>query len=101
MNITDVRIRKVDKDGKMKAVASITIDDCFVVHDLKVIAGPDKLFVAMPSRRTKDGEFKDIAHPIKSEIREEIGKLVLEAYQKVLAEKEEKSKGSALAEPFS
>ena len=88
MQITDIRVRIVNGDEKLKGVASITIDDCFVVHDLKVIAGPDKLFVAMPSRRTKDGEFKDIAHPIKSEVREEIGGLVLEAYQKVLTEKD-------------
>ena len=86
MQITDIRVRIVRNDEKLKGVASITIDDCFVVHDLKVIAGPDQLFVAMPSRRTKDGEFKDIAHPIVSDVRVEISKLVLEAYNKALSE---------------
>lgn len=84
MQITDIRVRIVKNDEKLKGVASITIDDCFVIHDLKVIAGTDQLFIAMPSRRTKDGEFKDVAHPIKSETRDEISKLVLEAYNKAL-----------------
>ncbi|MBQ9710208.1 MAG: septation regulator SpoVG [Clostridia bacterium] len=84
MQITDIRVRIVKSDEKLKGVASITIDDCFVIHDLKVIAGTDQLFIAMPSRRTKDGEFKDVAHPIKSETRDEISKLVLEAYNKAL-----------------
>jgi len=86
MQITDIRVRLVPNDEKLKGVASITIDDCFVVHDLKIISGTEQLFVAMPSRKTKDGEYKDIAHPIKSETREEIGKLVLDAYNKALAE---------------
>lgn len=89
MQITDIRVRIVQNDAKLKGVASITIDDCFVVHDLKVIAGNEQLFIAMPSRRTKDGEFKDIAHPIKSEVREEISKMILEAYQKELDKTEE------------
>ncbi|MBP5193647.1 MAG: septation regulator SpoVG [Clostridia bacterium] len=89
MQITDIRVRIVHNEEKLKGVASITIDECFVIHDLKIIAGPDQLFIAMPSRRTKDGEFKDIAHPIKSEVREELSKLVLEAYAKALAENSE------------
>ena len=84
MQITDIRVRIVRNDEKLKGVASITIDDCFVVHDLKIIAGPEQLFIAMPSRKTKDGEYKDVAHPIKSEIRELISSSVLEAYNKAL-----------------
>ena len=73
MKISDVRIRFVKKDeSKLKAVASITIDDCFVVHDIKVIEGADGPFIAMPSRKTNDGEFKDIAHPLNTETREEL-----------------------------
>ena len=72
MQITDVRIRKVDKEGKMKAVVSITIDDEFVVHDIKVIEGEKGLFIAMPSRKAADGEYRDIAHPINSGTRERI-----------------------------
>lgn len=83
MQITDVRIRKVDKEGKMRAVASITIDDVFVVHDIKVIEGVKGLFIAMPSRKASDGEFRDIAHPINSQTREELQRLILDAYQKV------------------
>ncbi len=82
MQITDVRVRKVDKDGKMKAVVSITIDDEFVVHDIKVIEGDKGLFIAMPSRRTADGEYRDIAHPINSETRQRIQTLILDAYAK-------------------
>lgn len=79
MQITDVRIRKVNSENRMRAVASITIDNEFVVHDIKVIES-DKLFITMPSRRTATGEFKDIAHPISSEVRERIQNAVLEAY---------------------
>ncbi len=87
MKITDVRIRLVKKEeGKLKAVASITIDDCFVIHDIKILEGTDGCFVAMPSRKTPDGEYKDIAHPIKSETREEIIGIILEAYDKALKE---------------
>ena len=89
MQITDIRVRIVHNEEKLKGVASITIDECFVIHDLKIIAGPEQLFIAMPSRKTKDGEFKDIAHPIKSEVREELSRLVLEAYSKALAENPE------------
>ncbi len=89
MNITDVRVRKVEKEGKMKAVVSITIDHEFVVHDIKVIEGDRGFFIAMPSKRTVDGEFRDIAHPINSETRDRIQKTILESYQKSLLESEE------------
>ena len=78
MQITDVRIRKVEKEGKMKAVVSITIDEEFVVHDIKIIEGEKGLFIAMPSRKAADGEYRDIAHPINSETRERIQRLILE-----------------------
>ena len=86
MNITDIRMRKVEKEGKMKAVASITIDDEFVVHDIKVIQGEKGLFIAMPSRQTPDGEYKDIAHPIKSSTREEMQRLILDKYRSEFGE---------------
>ena len=89
MQITDVRIRKVDKEGKMKAVVSITIDDEFVVHDIKVIDGEKGLFIAMPSRKASDGEYRDIAQPINSGTREQIQNLILKKYEEVLQEKEE------------
>lgn len=81
MNITDIRIRRIEKEGKMKAVVSITIDEEFVVHDIKIIEGEKGPFIAMPSRKATDGEFKDIAHPIKSSTREEIQSLILKKYQ--------------------
>ncbi len=81
MQITDVRIRKVETEGKMKAVASITIDNEFVVHDIKVIEGERGLFIAMPSRKAADGDFRDIAHPISSEIRAYIQDLILTKYK--------------------
>ena len=84
MQITDVRIRRVEKEGKMKAVVSITIDEEFVVHDIKVIEGEKGLFIAMPSRKAADGEYRDIAHPINSETREQIQKLILEKYQETV-----------------
>ncbi len=86
MTITDVRVRKVLKEGKLKAVVSITIDDVFVVHDIKVVDGDKGLFIAMPSRKSSDGEYRDVAHPINSETREEIQKLILSEYQKMLDE---------------
>ena len=89
MNITDVRVRKVAKEGKMKAVVSITIDDEFVVHDIKVIEGEKGLFIAMPSRKATDGEYRDIAHPINSETRDKIQSLILEKYQEVASESED------------
>ena len=81
MQITDVRIRKVAKEGKMKAVVSITIDNEFVVHDIKVIEGQKGLFIAMPSRKAADGEYRDIAHPINSDTRNMIQTLILEQYE--------------------
>ncbi len=86
MNITDVRVRQVVREGKMKAVVSITIDDVFVVHDIKVIEGDNGLFIAMPSRRNAEGEYRDIAHPINSETREQIQKIILENYEKAVEE---------------
>ena len=82
MNITDVRLRKVEGDNSIKAIASITIDGVFVVHGLRVIQGDNSLFVVMPSKKTPNGEYKDIAHPLQQETRDEISKLVLEAYEK-------------------
>ena len=84
MRVTDVRIRKITNEGRMKAIVSITIDDQFVVHDVRVIEGNNGLFVAMPSKRTPDGEFKDIAHPINTETRELIQVAVLSAYSEEL-----------------
>lgn len=81
MEITDVRVRKVSKEGKMKAIVSVTFDNAFVVHDIKVIEGDKDLFIAMPSRKTVDGEFRDIAHPINSEAREKVQTCVLEKYR--------------------
>ena len=89
MNITDVRVRKVAKEGKMKAVVSITIDGEFVVHDIKVIEGEKGLFIAMPRRKASAGEYRDIAHPINSATRERIQKLILDKYQEVMAEEAE------------
>ena len=89
MNITDVRVRKVARNGKMKAVVSITIDDVFVVHDIKVIEGEKGLFIAMPSKKAADGEYRDIAHPINSGTRDTIQKMILASYEKALAEPDE------------
>ena len=88
MQITDVRVRKVEKEGKLKAVVSITIDDEFVVHDIKVIDGETGLFIAMPSRTANDGEYRDIAHPINSGTREQLQELILERYHAELAAEE-------------
>lgn len=82
MEITDIRVRKVDKEGKMKAVVSITIDNEFVVHDVKVIDGDKGLFIAMPSKKSMDGEYRDIAHPINSDTRDRIQRQILDAYEK-------------------
>ncbi|GBF32847.1 MAG: regulatory protein SpoVG [Peptococcaceae bacterium BRH_c4b] len=81
MVVTDVRVRKVLAEGKMKAIVSVTLDDMFVIHDVKVVEGQNGLFVAMPSRKTPDGEFRDIAHPITSSAREIIQNAVLQAYE--------------------
>ena len=86
MQITDVRVRKVVKEGKLKAVVSITIDDEFVIHDIKVIEGEKGLFIAMPSRKAADGEYRDIAHPINSETRDRIQKMILERNEVALLE---------------
>lgn len=86
MKITDVRVRKITKEGKMKAIVSITIDDEFVVHDIKVIEGEKGLFIAMPSKKAADGEYRDVAHPINSETREGIQRLILESYEQALSE---------------
>ena len=86
MKITDVRVRKITKEGKMKAIVSITIDNEFVVHDIKVIEGEKGPFIAMPSKKATDGEYRDIAHPINSETREGIQKIILERYEQALSE---------------
>ena len=86
MQITDVRVRKVAKEGKLKAVVSITLDDEFVVHDIKVIEGEKGLFIAMPSKKAVDGEYRDIAHPINSDTRERIQSIILEKYEQTANE---------------
>jgi stage V sporulation protein G len=86
MRITDVRVRKMTQDSKMKAIVSITIDDEFVVHDIKVIEGDKGLFIAMPSKKATDGEYRDIAHPINSETRDHIQRVILERYEETLLE---------------
>ena len=86
MEITDIRIRQISQDEKMKAVVSVTFDNCFVVHDIKIIEGMDKLFIAMPSRKTPDNEYKDIAHPINMEMRELLSERILEKYNSTLIE---------------
>ena len=88
MTITDVRIRKIAAEGKMKAIVSITFDNEFVVHDIKIIEGQNGLFIAMPSRKTPDGEFKDIAHPINTDTREKIQSSILKAYEAAVEEEE-------------
>lgn len=86
MQITDVRVRKITKEGKMKAIVSITLDNEFVVHDIKVIEGEKGLFIAMPSKKATDGEYRDIAHPINSATREHIQKIILDSYERALEE---------------
>lgn len=88
MKITDVRVRKITKEGKMKAIVSITLDDEFVVHDIKVIEGEKGLFIAMPSKKATDGEYRDIAHPINSGTRENIQRMILDSYEKAMLEPE-------------
>jgi stage V sporulation protein G len=85
MQITDVRIRRIDKEGSMKAVVSITLDNEFVIHDIKVIQGEKGLFIAMPSRMAADGEYRDIAHPINSRTREMMQRIILEKYESLAA----------------
>ena len=89
MKITDIRVRLVNDNDKLKAVASITIDDELVVHDIKVINGKDGYFLSMPSRKTDDGKFKDIVHPIKTEVRESLKEQILAAYEKALASEQD------------
>lgn len=82
MKITDVRVRKIKSDGKLKAYVTVTFDNVFVIHNVKVIEGKNGAFIAMPSRRTKNGEYKDVAHPIHSEFRNEMKDVILDAYEK-------------------
>lgn len=84
MQITDIRIKKVSTDSRMKAIVSVTFDEAFVVHDIKIIEGQDKLFTAMPSRKTPEGEYKDIAHPINSDMRTKLEEEILAKYQEEL-----------------
>ena len=88
MEITDVRIRKIDVEGKMKAVASVTFDNEFVVHDIKIIESMNGLFIAMPSRKTPDGDFKDIAHPINADARERLQRAIIEKYEGMASEQQ-------------
>ncbi len=85
MQITDIRVRTVDSEGKMRAVVSITIDSVFVIHDIKVIEGEKGMFIAMPSRKAADGEYRDIAHPINTETREELQKMILNKYYETVS----------------
>jgi len=88
VQVTDIRVKKVAGEGKMKAVVSVTFDNAFVVHDIKVIEGQEKLFTAMPSRRTPENEFKDIAHPINAEMREMLETAIISKYNEALLEEE-------------
>lgn len=96
MKITDVRIRKISQEGKMKAIVSVTFDDEFVVHDIKVINGQNGLFVAMPSRQIADGDFRDIAHPINAKTRKKVQYAIFSEYEKVLALEEKKTLESTI-----
>lgn len=98
MMITDVRMRKISQEGKMKAIVSVTFDNQFVVHDIKVIDGQNGLFVAMPSRKMGDGDFRDIAHPINSETRERIQDAIFAEYERTLAEEEKAKEENTLEE---
>ena len=96
MQITDIRIRRISKEGKMKAVVSITFDNAFVVHDIKIIEGEKGLFIAMPSRKAADGEYRDIAHPINSETRDTVQSMVLRRYEELMEEVEDEGGEPAL-----
>lgn len=98
MEITDVRIRRIESEGKMKAVVSVTFDNEFVVHDIKIIESQNGLFIAMPSRKTPSGEFRDIAHPIHSEARSSIQSAILERYHTMLVEEESAGANDSAAE---
>lgn len=89
MQITDIRVRKMAKEGKMRAIVSITLDNEFVVHDIKVIEGDKGLFIAMPSKKAADGEFRDVAHPINSSTRDAFQRVILESYEKAVLEPDE------------
>ena len=91
MQITDIRIRRIAKEGKMKAVVSITFDNAFVVHDIKIIEGEKGLFIAMPSRKAADGEYRDIAHPINSDTRDTVQSMVLSRYEELMEEVEDEN----------
>ena len=95
MQITEVRIRMIDTDGKMRAVASVTFDGCFVVHDIKIIDGQEGQFVAMPSRKIGDGEFRDVAHPIQQFMRDMIREAVFKAYDDAIRERMQMSEEEA------
>lgn len=97
MEITDIRIRKINLESKMRAVVSVTFDNCLVIHDIKVIEGADKMFVAMPSRKTPEGEFKDIAHPINVEMRDKLEKGILDKYQMALVSETEEVSDAPLS----
>ena len=88
MQVTDVRVRKLTKEGKMRAVVSVTFDNEFVVHDIKIIEGEKGLFIAMPSKKATDGEYRDIAHPINSETRDKLQQIILEKYEETATEEE-------------
>ena len=96
MQITDIRIRRISKEGKVKAVVSITFDNAFVVHDIKIVEGEKGLFIAMPSRKAADGEYRDIAHPINSETRDIVQTMVLKKYEELMEEVEEESEEPAV-----
>ncbi|MCL2084188.1 MAG: septation regulator SpoVG [Oscillospiraceae bacterium] len=96
MNITDIRVHPVDDKGRMRAIVSVTFDNEFVVHDMKIIDGPERLFLAMPSRRTPDGDYRDIAHPINAHTREALERVVIEKYTQIV-EEEAAAGGSAAA----
>lgn len=98
MEITDVRIRKIDTEGKMKAVVSVTFDNEFVVHDIKIIESQNGMFIAMPSRKTPDGEFRDIAHPINAETREKIQTAILRNYESLISEAAETAEAGGTTE---
>lgn len=100
MNITDVRVRKINTEGKMKAVVSITIDNCFVIHDIKIIEGNNGRFIAMPSRKVGEGDFRDIAHPIQSETRQKLQDIIFDAYEVSLQEDPEEVNVGTDAEVF-
>ncbi|SHJ98516.1 septation regulator SpoVG [Tepidibacter formicigenes] len=88
MEITDVRVRKITEDGKMKGIVSVTFENLFVVHDIKIIEGQNGLFIAMPSRKISEGEFRDIAHPINSQMRQTLQDQILSAYEEALMQME-------------